>query len=125
MLNVIPDLQLIAEGMPVFDTTGDHIGRVSVLRLGDEVSAMLGTETVTAPVSEDHNTLIGILAEALVVDPADEIPEELRENMRRYGYIRIDTGLLKPDKYAILDEVGFVGDDRVMLKVARDQLLSA
>lgn len=53
------------------------------------------------------------------------MPDEVRERMLRHGYMQIDTGLIRSDRYAMLDQVRGVSGDRVDLSVSRDDLIKA
>jgi hypothetical protein len=112
----------IHEGMGVFDANGDRIGTVKFVRFGDENANQPGTEVVTAaPENGQRDSLIENIAEAVVMTH-DENPE-IEARLLRSGYIRIDRGLLRGDRFAGADDIAAVIDDRVVLKLTEDQLL--
>ncbi len=80
-------------------------------------------ETATAqdPRLRQKGSLIDVLAEAIA--PPRQIPDEVRERMLRHGYMRIDTGIIRSDRYAMLDQVSDVSGARVDLSVSRDDLI--
>jgi len=114
----------IREGMAVYDSAGNEIGTITYLQMGDEDPNNLEVETATAqrPAVRD-NSLVDDLAEVFV--PEDDVPDELVRRMQRQGYIRIDAGLLKPDRFALTDQISGVNNDRVTLNVGEDELLTA
>lgn len=115
-------LSSIREGMGVFDANGDRLGTVKFVKFGDENPNQPGTEAVTAaPDNTQRDSLIENIAEAVVVT-GDEHPE-LEARLLRSGYIRIDRGLMRGDRFAGADDIAAVIDDRVVLKLSEDQLI--
>jgi hypothetical protein len=117
-------LTQIHEGMDVYDQTGNKIGTVEFVKFGDEMrSTDLDTVTVSPADREAwrEDSLVADIAEAFT--GRDDIPETLRNRMLRYGYLKIDTGILKSDRYALLDHVTSVTGDSVKLSVKGDELL--
>jgi hypothetical protein len=115
-------LTYVKQGMDVYDMNNDKIGTVDYVRMGDENPNTPGTDTVTArnaPMRDD--SLIEEVAEAIF--DTDDFPQVLRNRMLRYGYIRIDTGLLRADCYAMGDQVMSVSDGRVDLSITADELV--
>ena len=53
----------------------------------------------------------------------DEVPDVLRERLLRYGYIKIDTGLLKSDRFVESTQIAGIVEDHVNLHITRDELL--
>lgn len=118
------DLEFVEEGMAVYDANGDHIGEVKLVRMSDENPNRPGAETVTAQKRETRNSLIDNLAEALVTDGQEDLPEDLRARLQQKGFIRIDQGMLKPDCFAMADDIAAVGEDKVTLNVMGEKLLN-
>lgn len=115
-------LSRIYEGMEVYDSDGEKVGNVDFVRFGEEDTGELGTESATTSrTAVDKNTLFDSLAE--VFTDADDIPDTLRERLLRYGYIKIDTGLLKSDRYIESTQIAGVVEDHVNLHVTREELL--
>jgi hypothetical protein len=114
----------VKEHMLVYDSAGKKIGAVKTVQLGDEDLERPGVETSTAQTNEVvGNELIQDLAKAFEL--RDEVPDELRERLERYGYIRVDTGFLASDRYASADQIANVTADRVDLNVTKDELIAA
>lgn len=114
----------IHNDLPVFDAAGEEIGKVTYVQIGDEDPHNFEVEVATdhrAPV--DHNSFVEDLAD--VFTPEINIPEEMIARMRRYGFIRIDTGLLRSDRFALADQIAHVRHDRVTLNVRHDELLKS
>lgn len=111
--------------MSVYDQKGDKIGTVKEIYLG-AVSATddergLGPATPSAPGSMDKTPMRRFID---AVSPNQPVPEPLRQRLLRHGFIRIDTsGLLTADRYATPDQIAGVTDDRVELRVTRDDLV--
>jgi hypothetical protein len=94
----------VREGMPVVDASGEHIGTVDFVKLGDP-------EAVTAQGEEPEGS-----------EP--HIVGELRDRLLRLGFIKIDRkGLLRADAYAAADEIDRVQDGTVHLLVPDKALL--
>jgi hypothetical protein len=95
----------VREGMQVVDESGEQIGKVEFVKLGDP-------EAVTTRGEEAD-------------DGEPHIAGELRERLLRLGFIKIDRkGFLRPDAYAAADEIARVDNDVVHLAVADKSLLS-
>lgn len=126
-MNQYPDvheniLNSIHSGMSVFDANGDRVGTVKFVKFGDENPNQPGTEAVTAaPTNDQYGSLFHNIAEAVIIT-SDESPE-LEARLLRSGYIRIDRGLMRGDRFAGVDDIAAVIDDRVVLKLSEDQLI--
>lgn len=112
----------VEESMDVFDARGDKIGKVRIVKHGDEDPATEIAETATANTAEQlHDNLVTNMAEALAGEP--DLPEEIRERLLRYGYIQIDRGPLQSDVIADTEQINRVVNDVVHLNVHGDTLL--
>jgi hypothetical protein len=111
--------------MTVYDRTGDKIGTVEHVSLGavsEEADKRGGGPGTASSPGESESSLIGDFARAIF--PADEVPEPLRQRLLRHGFMRIDsTGLFAADRYVMPDQIADVSEDRVMLRVTRDELI--
>ena len=116
-------LDHIHEGMSVYDVNEDKIGTVAYVRLTDEKPGTTGPETTTVSKTDDpyDNTLVRNIAEAFVGD--DDLPQEVRRKLLREGYVRVDTGLLRADRYVTPDQISSVSDENVYLSVASDDMI--
>ncbi|MBZ0293493.1 MAG: hypothetical protein K8L99_13075 [Anaerolineae bacterium] len=117
------ELTRIKEGMTVLDVHGDKVGTVKFVKFGDEDPNHPGPETVTADVDTTPDNIIEEVA--AVFRDGTELPETIRKRLVRYGYVRIDTGLLSADRFAILDQVVSVTNDEVHLTADGEELVKA
>lgn len=110
-------LDHIHEGMAVYDVTDHKLGTVNYIRLTDEDPAQPGPETATFSQTPEpgDNSLVENLAEAFVGD--DDLPQEIRRKLLREGYIRVDTGILKADRFVTPDQISHISDEKVYLSV--------
>jgi hypothetical protein len=117
-------LMQIHSGMKVYDRNEHEIGTIEDVQFTDEDPTQPGPETATETIdkiSPERNDLVEGIAKVIAGD--NGLPEELREKLLRDGYIKIDTGLLRRDVYALPDQVSSVSDDNVYLQVTRDELI--
>ena len=116
-------LQRVREGMAVYDVDGQRVGVVDYVFLGaaSEQTLERGEGPATAPDPSDRpNSLVDDL---VTVFAPDNLPEELKERLRRNGFLRIDAdGLFAPDRYVMPDQVARV-DEHVHLSVQRAALI--
>ncbi len=117
-------LTQVHEDMPVYDRTGKKIGAVKTVQFGDEDLERPGVETSTAQTAKVvGNELMEDFAKTLKT--GEHLPVELRKRLQRYGYIKVDTGILASTHYASADQIANVTDSRVVLNVTADQLISS
>lgn len=111
----------VKEGMDVVDIEGKHVGKVSYVQFGDEDPTNPAPQTVTgtAPLDQD-DSLVDEVARALVGE--GDVPESLRGQLLRYGFIRIDSGFLRRDRFATADQIVRVVDGTVGLNVRAEAL---
>lgn len=118
-------LNQVHEEMRVYDSNGDEIGKVRKVFLGavSDEAHQRGGGPATAPDPEMRDdSLFDNLAEAFSAD--DPLPEALRGQLLRQGFIRIDTaGLFASDRYATPDQIESVSDDTVRLNLTKDELI--
>jgi hypothetical protein len=115
--SAFPLLESIREGMTVVDAANHKLGTVSDVQFGDP-------QAVTTQGNEFRDTgLVGDLARAFTDEvPGPDVPDPLRKQLLRYGYIAIDGGFGAGTRYARADKVQAVRGDTVVLAVTRDQL---
>jgi hypothetical protein len=121
-------LHQVEEGMRVFDSQGDEIGRVERIRFGEVglEDADRGQGPViltTARMSGDEPMIEDFaMGGAGYIEDANEV-ELIRARMLQSGYIKIDTkGLFSSDRYALTEQIDHVSQDGVHLKVNKDEL---
>jgi len=116
-------LTRIKEGMKVLDRSGDKIGDVDYVYFGDDNPATPEVEAATTSDREPREeTLVDVVAEAFTTD---DMPKELRERLKLHGFIKVSTGMLRSDRYAMPEQIASVAGDEVHLNVALDDLPSA
>jgi hypothetical protein len=128
-------LNLVREGMAVYDVTGTRLGTVTALYLGGN-SPEARTETtgpaapgnvvvpaMAATPGQASGSSIGPIPAVRVSDGA--LPEAVRARLEQTGYVRLTTGGLLPSDYFVTPEqILKVDADRVDLKVVRERLIS-
>jgi len=117
-------LSQVYEGMTVYDVTGRKIGTVESVYLGeltmaaDEYSQGWAT---TSTFDNSEGSLIQEFARALLL--TERVPDAWREQLMCYGFVEV-TGLsFLASRYVLADQIARVADNRVMLRVCRDELL--
>lgn len=106
----------VTEGMTVVDSDGDRVGTVAEVKMGDPDAVT--TEGQTAP-EPDGWTMGGRPVRG---EEPDVLPQ-VTAQLLRVGYLRIDTGLLRRDRYVGGDQVVRVDGDTVHLGTARENLV--
>jgi hypothetical protein len=116
----------VKEGMHVHDVNDQHIGKVRFVKMGDENPSQPGTQTVTVSEAEHThgNSLVEEVAETIIPDDADDLPAEMRELLLREGYVRIDTGFLRSDRFVTPSQIASVSEGAIMLNITKDTLMS-
>src|SRR5579859_4055052 len=108
----------VQEGMRVVDAAGDDVGKVEYVQMGD-------SEAITTAGNEHRPTdLLGRVAEtALPEESEPDVPDPLRTNLRRTGYLKIGGhGLRDSDRYVSSERVAEVSGDVVRLSVRKAEL---
>lgn len=118
-------LMQIHTGMKVYDRNEHEVGTIEYVQFTDEDPTHPGPETATETVDKTSPERHGFVQDiAKAVAGSDNIPEEVRQKLLRDGYIKIDTGLLRSDVYALPNQVSSVSDEKVYLEVTHDELIS-
>ena len=112
-------LEVVRVGIAVEDATGDDVGTVEYVKMGDRSAA-----TARGSITPGDSDFVRIGLEALAGEEPD-VPEPKRSQLLRYGFIKVDgSGLTDTDRYVRGDKVRDVVDETVRLKVRKDQLLA-
>ncbi|MEP7356122.1 MAG: hypothetical protein ABI847_02645 [Anaerolineales bacterium] len=118
-------LARVTDGTAVYDSTGEHIGKVDAIYLGakaDGDTAEGGPATTGAVPAEAVDADVKIFA-GLFFTKSD-IPEEVRERLRYNGFIRIAPhGLFRSHRYATREQVVAASSERVTLSSPESKLL--
>ncbi len=111
-------LNAVQTGMHVVDASGEDVGKVDQVHMGD-------ADAVTTAGNEERNpTLLDRFAESLGAEAEPDVPEPLRSRLVREGYLKLDSSrLLDADRYVPADYVRGVSDGRVQLSVRREELV--
>ncbi|MBN9346672.1 MAG: hypothetical protein J0I48_10815 [Devosia sp.] len=109
-------------GTRVFDSERHEIGKVDGLKYPENATAPdIEPATVDAADTPEDNTIIGAMAEAF---GREDIPEPLRSQLLRDGYIHLDArGLFARDRYILPEQIARVDADGIQLNVTRDALI--
>ena len=121
-------LSLVREGMPVEDANGHQVGEVEDLYLGEtsqsEEEMGKGAATGSPLDLTPDDTLVEDIAEGLA--DGEELPDVLRERLRREGFIQVEgDGLFGQDRYILPDQIDAVRNGRVILNVPYDDLITS
>jgi uncharacterized protein YrrD len=109
----------VMEGMRVLDASGEELGKVEIVKIGDPEAVTVGADMPR------EGGIIEDIAEAFggVEEPA--VPEPLRSRFLRSGYIKIDgKGWIDTDRYVSAEHIAGVTGDTVTLTLPKDQILS-
>ena len=106
-------LAQVREGMRVVDTSGDEVGVVKDVRMGDK-------EAVTD--SGESTQDVGLFSGT----EDTGLSEQARHRLARTGFVQISkSGIMSGSVYAAGDEVARVEDDVVHLSADKDALLES
>jgi hypothetical protein len=120
-----PLLRQIYEGMRVYDRTAGKIGTVEYVYLGELPEAddeHAQRPTTPSTLGSHDRSLIEDFARDIAL--TQHVPEPLREQLLRHGFIRINSaGLFTADRYAKPEQIASVSGNGVTLRVTRDELI--
>jgi hypothetical protein len=107
----------VHEGMDVVDASGDKIGTVEMVKMGDPQAPTIGAGADTYESMTDRSaTVFGW-------DKEPDLPPQLAAHLLRVGFIKIDsTGLFAKDRYVAADRIASVSTDAIRLTVNKDGL---
>ena len=113
----------IQVGMKVFDSELHEIGTVDGLKFPENQVAP-GVEPATVDAADDvqdENTIIEAVADAF---GREDIPEPLRSQLLRDGYVHLDAkGLFARDRYILPEQIARMTADGIQLNVTKDALI--
>ncbi len=108
-------------GMRVFDSERREIGTVDGLKYPENAMTPEVEPATVSEVDERDETIIDAVAEAF---GREEIPEPLRSQLLRDGYIHLDAhGLFARDRYILPEQIARLDADGIQLNVTRDALI--
>ncbi len=117
-------LRQVHEGMKVYDRDGKQVGTVETVYIS-EVSPEAARRGLGPAMAENQNQPGGssILQDFARVFQSDQVPDALQRRLLANGFIRVDApGLFAADRYVLPEQVERVSDNRVILKVSRQDL---
>lgn len=112
----------VAEGMEVYDVEGEKVGEVKTIFFGDvsDTAIELGGDIADSPALDlGGDTFVDNLADVF----GDDIPRELAERLINEGYLLVEGGLLRSDRFVLPYQVAQVSGDEVHLNVDEDELI--
>lgn len=105
------DIQI---GTRVFDSEGRHIGRVDDLKYP-------GNSTLSEGGAAHDAIIVDAVADAF---GQDQVPEPLRSQLLRDGYIHLDAhGLFARDRYVLPEQISKRDEEGLFLNVTIDALI--
>ena len=109
-------IELVQNGMHVFDSTGRDCGAVEYVQMGDpEALTTRGNE------ASADGFVGGLVASVAGSEP--DVPQPLKDRLLRTGFVKVDgPGLADTDRYVRADRIVGVDGEKVMLSCAWDQL---
>jgi hypothetical protein len=112
----------IRVGMKVFDSEGHHIGKVDDLKFPENATAPdVEIAEVDDVVDSRDATIVDAVADAF---GREEIPEPLRSQLLRDGYIHLDAnGLFASDRYVLPEQIARLNAEGIQLNVTKDALI--
>jgi hypothetical protein len=108
-------------GMKVYDSELREIGTIDGLKYPENATAP-GVEpaTVDGAGSED-STLVDAVADAF---GREDVPEPLRSQLLRDGYVHLDSkGLFASGRYILPEQISRLTADGIQLNVTKDALI--
>lgn len=108
-------------GMKVYDSELREIGTIDGLKYPENATAP-GVEPATVDAADREDaTLADAVAEAF---GRDDVPEPLRSQLLREGYVHLDTkGLFASDRYILPEQISRLTADGIQLNVTKDALI--
>ncbi len=108
----------VQEGMRVVDAAGEDLGKVEYLQMGDP-----GAVTTEGNEHRPDDLVGRVLERALPEESEPDVPDTLRTELQRTGYLKIGGhGIGGKARYVSSEHVGEVSDDTVRLSVRKRDL---
>ena len=109
-------------GTRVFDSERREIGKVDGLKYTENAIAPdVEPATIAGAATPEDRTIVDAVADAFC---REEIPEPLRSQLLRDGYIHLDAnGLFARDRYILPEQIARVDAEGIQLNVTRDALI--
>ncbi|MFD4420292.1 hypothetical protein ACFWN7_02165 [Agromyces sp. NPDC058484] len=105
-------LEDVREGMDVIDASGQKVGTVKSVKMGDPQAVTAEGQTVG-----ERDGLLDVVADLFT--GSEDMPAEERERLLRVGYIEVDGTGIGGNFFAAADAVEEVSEDSVRLSTDR------
>lgn len=102
-------IESVREGMDVFDASGDRVGKVANVKMGDPEA-----RTAQGQQPEPTGGILGAIVS--VFDGSPDLPEERKERLLRLEYIEIDTPGIGYHHYESAQAIDRVDSEGVFLR---------
>ena len=110
-------IEQVHEGMDVIDASGDKIGTVEMIKMGDHQAATVDSDVPT------ENWPGPGYRRFFAWNTEPDLPPAIATRLMRTGFIKIDAkGLFAKDRYVSADRISSVSNDTVRLTVNKDDL---
>jgi hypothetical protein len=108
-------------GMKVYDSELREIGTVDGLKYPENATAPAVEPATAGNAAGEDATLVDAVAEAF---GREEVPEPLRSQLLRDGYVHLDAkGLFASDRYILPEQISRLTADGIQLNVTKDALI--
>lgn len=115
-------LTQIHEGMEVYDSAGDKLGTVDMIKMSDEIPNNGIPEQVSVDSEIEKDT--SVFHELIKIFRSDDVPEEIYERLLQKGFVRVDSAhLFSSDRYFTPEQISSVSNEEISLSVAKDDLI--
>lgn len=106
----------VRRGMDVVDETGERVGTVELVRIGDPEAVTPRGQVADGGLAADLR--------AMFAGSEPQVPDELAARLMRIGFVKVDgSGILDRDLYVASDQLGSVVHDVVRLDARREDLV--
>jgi hypothetical protein len=114
----------VREGMDVYDRYGDRIGTVEFVTFGDGDFDPDDTIDLTEQARERRELHESRRREVLAdLDGAEHIPYDTRLRMEQDGFVRMDAGLLRADRYILPEQIINAGANKLVVRAVLPDLI--
>ncbi|MCC6315832.1 MAG: hypothetical protein IT337_17680 [Thermomicrobiales bacterium] len=112
-------IAIVRDGMHVVDVNGEAVGKVKAVRMGNATAA-----TVNEAIWREDDSIIDRIARVVLVGSDEALPETVRNQLRRVGFIFIDGKgwLFDHDSFASAEQIARVEGETVYLNVPKEEL---
>jgi hypothetical protein len=114
----------VREGMDVYDRYGDRIGTVEFVTFGDGDFDPDDTFDMTEQARERREIHESRRRDVLAdLDTAEHIPYDIRLRMEQDGFVLMDAGLLRADRYILPEQIINAGANKLVVRAMLHDLI--